>query len=307
MKLIEGEDYVIENGLYVFTRSYLLKRGHCCHSGCRNCPYPKARIVSMVPSWTETLLAAGADVVGRTRFCVHPESEVHSIPVVGGTKDIKWEKIKDLNPDFLLLDKEENPLSMFEESPVKTIVTHVKGVVDVASEIDKITSHLGGSVVDALKKLSRDWRELAAPGRKAALRSWDELPGIREWIKKPEIPLNEAKLVYVIWKNPWMSISPSTFIASMLEQVGIEKSLLLSGDEPGVSSSTYPSFEPERLSRNTVFLFSTEPYPFHKKKEGLKEMGHASAIIEGESFSWFGLRSLEFLKEHLHINRDDFA
>jgi hypothetical protein len=38
-KLVEGEDYYIENGLLVFTAAYHLKRGHCCGSGCRHCPY----------------------------------------------------------------------------------------------------------------------------------------------------------------------------------------------------------------------------------------------------------------------------
>ena len=74
----------------------------------------KAKIVCLVPSWTETLLLAGALVVGRTRFCIHPANLVADIPVVGGTKNMKLEDILRLEPDLVIMDQEENRLEMAE-------------------------------------------------------------------------------------------------------------------------------------------------------------------------------------------------
>ena len=86
------------------------------------------RIVSMVPSWTETLLKAGVNVVGRTRYCIHPPKLITNIPIVGGTKDVSWDLVEDLKPDLVLLDQEENPLEMAEECPVPYFATHVNSI-----------------------------------------------------------------------------------------------------------------------------------------------------------------------------------
>ena len=65
--------------------------------------------MSLVPSWTETLICAGVDVVGRTRFCIHPEGKVGSIAALGGTKNLKSQELMNLKPDLIILDQEENP------------------------------------------------------------------------------------------------------------------------------------------------------------------------------------------------------
>jgi len=81
--LIEGRDYIIEDGYTVFIASFLTARGHCCGNGCHNCPYRfpnDKKVISLVPSWTDTLVRCGVDVIGRTRFCVHPAGQVRSIP-----------------------------------------------------------------------------------------------------------------------------------------------------------------------------------------------------------------------------------
>ena len=70
------------------------------------------KIVCLVPSWTETLLEASVHVVGRTRFCVHPEQLVKNIPIVGGTKNIDIKTIQEINPDLVLLDRQENTKEM---------------------------------------------------------------------------------------------------------------------------------------------------------------------------------------------------
>lgn len=252
----------------------------------------------MVPSWTETLIACGADVVGRTRFCIHPQASVRSIPVVGGTKNIDWEKLKSLNPDLLLLDKEENPRSMSDESPVPVLATHVTGISVVADEIKKIAQAIADvSVADSLRGTAEAWRQVQA--KRKILKSWRDLPGVFEWLKEPDIPPSEAKFVYVIWKDPWMAVASGTFIASVLEACGISSEALW----PGLNSqpeTKYPVFDPKDLPKETVYLFSTEPFPFHKKKAGLDKLGRGAFILDGECFSWFGVRSLQFLERVLN-------
>lgn len=67
------------------------------------------RLISLVPSWNETLIECGLNVVGRSRYCIHPEDRVRDIPIVGGTKDIRWDRVREARPDLLVLDREENP------------------------------------------------------------------------------------------------------------------------------------------------------------------------------------------------------
>src|SRR5437868_6660844 len=93
------------------------------------------RVVSFVPSWTETLLSSGVEVVGRTRFCIHPHEKVAAIPVVGGTKDWNLEKLRALKPDLLLLDQEENPKFMAEQSEFPFHATHIESVQSVAGAL----------------------------------------------------------------------------------------------------------------------------------------------------------------------------
>ena len=255
------------------------------------------RIVSMVPSWTETLIACGANVVGRTRFCIHPKESVKPIAVVGGTKNIDWEKLKNLNPDLLLLDKEENPRSMSDESPVPVLATHVTGISVVADEIEKIAQTISDDTVGrALRGVADSWRNVQS--KRNVLKTWSDFPGVFEWTQEPDLPPSEAKFVYVIWKDPWMAVAPGTFIASVLETCGIPSEALWPGPE-SQAQTKYPVFDPKDLPEETVYLFSTEPYPFHKKKAGLENFGRGALILDGECFSWFGVRSLQFLKKVL--------
>ena len=245
----------------------------------------------MVPSWTETLLACGSEVVGRTRFCIHP-AEARRIPVVGGTKTIDWSKVSALGPDLLLLDREENPRAMHDESPIAVFVTHITSVSDVAPELERLSSRLGdaaGSLRDVAARWSR-----AATATKQPLTTWRDLPGVIEWLRPPG-DSSIGPVAYLIWRDPWMAIGPGTFIASMLEAVGVPPALLL----PSVESAAgrkYPTLEPDSLPRDAVLLASSEPYPFHRKRDALLALDRPVAIVDGESFSWFGLRSLRFLE-----------
>ena len=242
----------------------------------------------MVPSWTETLLECGCDVVGRTRFCIHPE-QVRDIPVVGGTKDIDWHKVHSLAPDLLLLDREENTQAMAEESPVEVFTTHVTGVTDLAPELERLATHLDEP---SLGEVAVRWSRVEQT--RAPLTRWQDLPGVLEWISAPAEQAI-GPFAYLIWRDPWMAIGPGTFIASMLEAVGLPPGMRFPR-EPLAGNPRYPIIDPSSLPRDAVLLASSEPYPFHRKRESLLALDRPVAIVDGEGFSWFGVRSLAFLE-----------
>ena len=242
------------------------------------------RIISLVPSWTETLVVAGAEVIGRTRFCIHPKVSVEKIPILGGTKDWDLKLIRALKPDLILLDKEENTQEMFAQAPAPCHVTHVQKVEDVSLELLQLAEQLENQ---KLKALARRWQLVQEkPIRRRAI---NEMPGIMAWLKKPLH--DHQKFIYIIWKNPWMAISQNTFIGSQLRHLGFAEQLL-SG------AKKYYEFKMQDLAQDSLLLFSSEPYPFAKKKAELENFEQSSAIIDGEAYSWFGIRALEFIEKH---------
>lgn len=242
------------------------------------------RVVSMVPSWTETLLQAGVQVVGRTRFCIHPPKMITNIPIVGGTKDVSWDLVVDLKPDLVLLDEEENPLEMAEECPLPYLATHVSSVQTLQTELARLGEHFQNAKLMELSVECLDILEAPKP-------TWDlqKIPGFLEWVKMPTQKYD--KIAYLIWKKPWMSVSRETYIGSVLEKLGAQLVEFPEGEK-------YPVIELEDF-KDAFFLFSSEPFPFHKKIGELKELGIEGAIVNGESYSWFGIRSIEFLSEIL--------
>lgn len=247
----------------------------------------------MVPSWTETLLHCGANVVGRTRFCIHPEAVVANIPAVGGTKDMKWELVSKLAPDLLLLDQEENPKSIQEESPIPTFVTHIEKVQDVAYELRRLGEFLGSSdskAAEQIQSLSERWDQVLK--NDLTIASWRQFPGVMKWIREPSS--SPMKAAYVIWKKPFMAASRQTFIGSMLERLGVQN--VFDRSSVSFAKEKYPEFAIEDLSPDTILLFSSEPFPFAKFEKELANYALSSALVDGEVFSWFGLRSLEFLE-----------
>ncbi len=240
------------------------------------------RVISLVPSWTETLVECGVNVVGRTRFCVHPKS-AQEIPVVGGTKDLDKAKLTALKPDLLLLDKEENLPWMAEG--LDAHCTHVESVDDMPREFESLARVFRN---DRLAGLGQQWRRvLEAPAYPN--RSVQALPGVLEWLRPPA--REPEQILYLIWRGPWMAVARNTFVGSMLTQVGF------GGGIPPFPEK-YPKldlghYDPEK----TLLLFSSEPYPFAKKARELLSLDFPAALVDGEAYSWFGLRSLRFLQK----------
>lgn len=242
------------------------------------------RVVSMVPSWTETLIECGVNVVGRTRFCIHPKEKVKSVEVVGGTKDIKWEKVKALDPDLMIFDREENPESMASESPYPYYASHIRSIGDVSQDLEGMADEIGSN---RLRDLARRWSTVADRKRQPC-GSLENIPGMVEWVKKPGPKID--RFAYIIWKDPWMAVSKDTFIGSIFEWLGF-------GDMMMNFDKSYPEIPLEKLDpERTLLLFSTEPFPFLKQKKAIEKLPFAMGIVDGEPYSWFGVRSVKFLE-----------
>lgn len=243
------------------------------------------KVVSLVPSLTETLVASGVEVVGRTRYCIHPADAVKAIPIVGGTKSVHWDRICDLGADLVIMDREENTREMADECPLPWFATHVTSVDDAGIELEKLGSELSSS---SMQELAEGWRQIAESPA-AEFPGWQGIPGTESMIGSPE---EFDRLEYMIWREPWMAVGPNTFIHSVLQKVGLGP-YLKSYNKP------YPEIEQQLPEPGTFYLFSTEPYPFARYRDQLEVEGFKGALVDGEFYSWFGVRSYQKLLEHL--------
>lgn len=242
----------------------------------------KVKIISLVPSWTETLLAAGVNVVGRTRFCIHPDHIVKNIPAVGGTKSLDIKKLKDINPDYILVDKQENTKEMAEQVGAAAFKLLVTDVTDFKSVTESL-SYLGQKLKnDQLNKMADRYRAVVSGPKKIDPQSFF----LNSFLKGNLADFTKAKnFAYVIWKNPFMVVGESTFIAQNFKLIGIEF---------GVSEK-YPEIADDVLKEKFCF-FSSEPYPFLKDYHGLLKQGFKGVVVDGEKLSWYGIRNLKFLE-----------
>lgn len=240
------------------------------------------RLISLIPSVTETLIDCNADLVGRSRFCIHPEPRIREIPSVGGTKQVDWGAMASLKPDLVILDKEENTREMAEGCPYPYLALHITGVEDVAPEFSRLAKRIDNA---ALRSVAQRWKAVSAlAGRHYPLQS---LPGVIEWWRPPT---TQTRVEYLIWRDPWMAIGEGTFIHAMLGRMGVR--LIPHGEK-------YPEIELASLDpQETLLLFSSEPFPFRRYREELLALGFACGLVDGESYSWYGTRSLRFLESH---------
>lgn len=245
-------------------------------------PRSSVRVVCLVPSWTETLLEASVKVVGRTRYCIHPKNKVMSIPAIGGTKNLNLKLVLELNPDFVLLDHQENTQEMAQQlshAGIKLIVT------DVTDE---------ESLIIALRNLSFEFNapELAQMAdRYQRLKQIDAGKFLKNILLEGEVETvlqalsDGSHFEYLIWKNPYMVIGQQTFIAANLKQIGIHLT----------RNQKYPEVTESDL-KNAFCLFSSEPFPFAKDYNLWKQQGFSGAFVDAEKISWFGIRNLKFLE-----------
>jgi len=228
---------------------------------------PPRRIVSLVPSQTELLYDLGleAETAGITKFCVHPRSWFRTKTRIGGTKQLHIEKIRLLQPDLILANKEENVREQVEAlldiAPVwMSDIRTLEDALSMIRETGRIT-HRQEQSARLASTIAADFA-LLQPG-------------------------TYRKALYLIWRQPWMTVGGDTFIHHMMQYAGLEN---VTG-----SCTRYPALEGEALSRlqPEIVLLSSEPYPF--KEKHLEEMQavfpHARVLLaDGEMFSWYGSR-----------------
>ncbi len=239
------------------------------------------RIVSLVPSLTELLFALGLapQIVGRTRYCVHPVSEVGSVPIVGGTKKVRMSDLRALRPTHVIVDVDENPKAMADEirsfAP-NLIVTHPK-----APEDNPDLYRLFGSIFRCESR-ARQLVEQFRIALESAVKTCEALPCRR--------------VLYLIWKDPWMTVSEDTYISRTLRLVRWETVSTGSGGR-------FPTVEPQERALRDVDLvaFSTEPFAFDAGH--MEEFSHRFQIpkekfivVDGEMTSWYGSRAIAGLE-----------
>lgn len=238
------------------------------------------------------LLSLSIEITGRTRYCIEPIGKVKSIPIVGGTKDWDLEQLQLLKPDLIILDKDENPKFMAEGHSIPFVATHVQniptcigGIKLIADAIGQQDTVAGGKFDSVLKR----WEKIASSSPiDSKSTQWPTMPGLIEWVNTPTHEIES--IYYVIWKNPWMVATKHTFIGDIARMCGLPLS-------NSATTVPYPEIDLTLLDpKSTLLLFSSEPYPFHKKVSELKTLPFASAIVDGQAFSWFGTHALSFLE-----------
>jgi ABC-type Fe3+-hydroxamate transport system substrate-binding protein len=238
--------------------------------------FPPKRIISLVPSQTELLFDLGldAEIVGITKFCIHPNEKFKSKTKVGGTKKLDLAKIRSLNPDLIIGNKEENDRAQMEELMLEFPVwmSDILILEDAVEMIEQI-GEISGKAENALRIASN------------IKKSFEEIA---------HQVVSRKKVAYFIWKDPYMLAGKDTFIDDVLAKAGFDNV---------VSLSRYPAIslvDLKALKPDLIFL-SSEPYPF--KNEHVLEMesnfpDSSVLIVDGELFSWYGSR-LQFTPDYL--------
>lgn len=234
--------------------------------------FPK-RIISLVPSQTELLWDLGLreELVGITKFCIHPQELFQSAPHIGGTKKFNFEKIRTLKPDLIIGNKEENEQKQIEAlqkefpiwmSDIYTLEDALKTITDIGELVNKKAE--AELIVHNIKY------------------SFVELKKIRK------------RVLYLIWKDPYMAAGKATFIGDILSRIGMDNVFEDRNSRyPEVTMSEIQNLNPE------LILLSSEPYPF--KEKHMKELqdllpNTQIILVDGELFSWYGSRLLKSVR-----------
>ena len=253
---------------------------------------PATRIASLVPSLTELVVALGLapHLVARTGFCIHPADAVRSIPKVGGTKDVNLAKLQGLAPTHVLVNVDENrretvtALRAFDPAP-EIVVTHPLHPEDNLALVAQLLRHFGH--VPGV--------QVRAAALTAALRR--ELQLTRPESRVPQ------QVLYLIWRDPWMTVARDTYLSRMLARVNWQSLPDVCGGVAG--AARYPVLQGSEpwLADVQQVLLSSEPYAF-----GAAHLAEAQELcpnaqvrcVDGELLSWYGARAvpgLRYLRE----------
>lgn len=225
------------------------------------------RIISLVPSQTELLYDLGLEkeVIGITKFCIHPQKWFHSKTRIGGTKQLHLEKIRDLSPDLIIANKEENTREQIEELSLEfpvwiSDVNHYSEAREMIEAIGKLTGK-ESAAQKILEQINLEFSKLS--------------------------PVKKYRAAYFIWKDPYMTVGCDSFINDMMLHAGFENIFSDKARYPTVSIDELQSLDCE------VLLLSSEPFPFSQKHvDELQPLlpGIKILLVDGEMFSWYGSR-----------------
>ncbi|MEN3039945.1 MAG: helical backbone metal receptor [Bacteroidia bacterium] len=233
-------------------------------------PSEPKRIVSLCPSQTETLFALGLSrrIVGRTRYCIHPAEEVKHVAVVGGTKKVDISTVASLYPDLIIAEKEENTQEDVEALSAIAPV-YVTNVESYEGALESIL--LLGEITNT---------------RQRAEEIVDEIRTAFVGVPRVKRPL---RVLYLIWRKPYMAAGQPTYIGSLLEKLGWM-------NEAAKLPSRYPVIESPEVLSPELILLSDEPYPFKEKHiPEIQQLWPDAEIllVRGDYFSWYGVRMRE--------------
>ncbi|MBV8389888.1 MAG: ABC transporter substrate-binding protein [Mucilaginibacter sp.] len=233
-------------------------------------PAMPKRIISIVPSQTELLFDLGLDeeIIGVTKFCVHPADKVKRKIKIGGTKALNINSIKKLNPDLIIGNKEENEKDQIEELmqdfPVwMSDVSDLKDALAMIRQVGKITGK-GAEAEELTKSIQTNFNGL-------------------------EVKTTGLRVAYLIWRKPFIVAGKGTFIDDMLKRCGWSNAFEL---------ERYPEVFPGQIveANPDLVLLSSEPYPFTDRHitefQALVPDANIK-LVDGELFSWYGSRLLQ--------------
>ncbi|MGO4307646.1 helical backbone metal receptor [Cupriavidus sp. RAF12] len=249
----------------------------------------EVRIASLVPSVTELLfdLDLADRMVARTGFCIHPEPAVRAVAKVGGTKDVKLDKLRDLAPTHVVVNIDENRRDTVDE--IRTFVPHVIVTHPCAPEDNVALYRLLGGIFG---------RQPQAEALVTALQAELDSIRARSWPAR--------RVLYAIWQDPWMTVSRTTYISRMLALVNwatwpddsADMAACVDGDcsRPNAPGERYPTFRwSDALVRDLdAVLLSTEPYRFTEDHADAleRQLGKPVMLVDGEMLSWYGSRAV---------------
>lgn len=250
----------------------------------------EVRIASLVPSITELLFALGLgpSMVARTGFCIHPQPEVKAVAKVGGTKDVKLARLRELAPTHVVVNIDENRRDTVEQ--IRSFVPHVIVTHPRGPDDNLALYRLLGGVFDREARADALCGRLDAALARVRGRAWPA-----------------RKVLYAIWQDPWMTVSRDTYISRMLALVNWQTwpppaqplEACVQGDcvRPNAAGERYPSFRwSEALVRELdLVLLSTEPYRFTDDHADAleRQLGLPVLLVDGEMLSWYGSRAID--------------
>lgn len=243
------------------------------------------RIISLIPSQTELLYDLGLEeeVVGISKFCIHPPSWFQQKDRIGGPKQLNIDKIRSLKPDLILGNKEEN---------IKEQIESLEGIAPIwVSDICTLEEaydmiHQIGILVGKEEKAIEIVHTIQNKKRH-----------FDQYISKQFVPKSAA---YMIWRKPWMAAAKDTFIDHLMQLSGFRNILEYHSRYPEIELETLVQMNPQYI------LLSSEPFPFQEKHaQEIREAGYKGNFIfvDGEMFCWYGSRlmhTFDYFKTLLH-------